>query len=296
MLNACDGRLSAVRWFRTDWQRGGALTGYATYCDESDQEQPVVVKMPVGPGEQQWLRRISETSDVVPRVWAWGQALGGYDLAWVVMEQLHHGPLSAAWAGKEFELLVEAVVRFYAAAQAFPVDQPPKEKDWPQLLDKARQSVRRHNLSNGQRWSKALKKANRKLKAWQAAWDGRPTDQWCHGDLHLANAMTRVPCPGGPAVLLDFALTHPGHWVEDAIYLEHLYWAQRDKLHGYNITKQIARQRKQMGLAVSKDWPQLANAYRALLAMATPATLHSDGNPRHLQAALEMLENIIETT
>ena len=25
---ACGGRLSPVRWFRTDWQHGGALTGY----------------------------------------------------------------------------------------------------------------------------------------------------------------------------------------------------------------------------------------------------------------------------
>ncbi|MFP3422344.1 hypothetical protein R0K19_23525, partial [Bacillus sp. SIMBA_161] len=28
---ACGGRLSPVTWFRTDWQRGGAATGYATF-------------------------------------------------------------------------------------------------------------------------------------------------------------------------------------------------------------------------------------------------------------------------
>ncbi len=291
LRDACAGRLSQVGWFRTDWQRGGALTGYATYRDDRSQDQAVVVKLPVGPSERQWLLRLESQTDIVPRVWADGQTLGGYDIAWVVMERLPHGPLSAAWEGNAFDLLVEAVGRFYAASQQTPIDRPPPAKDWQQIFQFARESVKRRNLAHPQRWNKALKKAGRKLNEWIDAWDSRPTDQWCHGDLHLANAMTRTPPPNGPALLLDFALTHPGHWTEDAVYVEHLYWARRDKLFGRKVCKQIAQERRKLNLQVSDDWPRYATAQRALLAMSTPADLRHNGDPQHVQAALEVLEN-----
>lgn len=96
LRDACENRLSTVNWFRTDWQRGGALTGYATYRDDAGKDQNVVVKLPVGPTERRWLARLGRTSNgVVPRVWATGQSLGEYDMAWVVMEQLPHGPLGS---------------------------------------------------------------------------------------------------------------------------------------------------------------------------------------------------------
>ena len=60
LLEATDHRLSAIRWFRTDWQRGGALTGYAKYREEDGRDQAVVVKLPVPPGERQWLVRLVE--------------------------------------------------------------------------------------------------------------------------------------------------------------------------------------------------------------------------------------------
>jgi len=290
LRQVCHGHLSEVHWFRTDWQRGGALTGYAIYCDDHGQDHEVVVKLPVGPGERQWLVRLGEEPNIVPRVFADGKALGGYDMAWVVMERLPYGPLGLAWEGKEFDLLVEATGRFYAAAKNVPINQPPVQKDWEEIFQLARKSVRRHNLAHPQRWNKALKNAHRKLKQWVRVWDDRPVDQWCHGDLHLGNAMARVPPPGGPALLLDFALTHPGHWVEDAVYFEHLYWARRDRLQDRKLCKQIAHQRKKMGLKLSKNWSRLASVSRALLAMGTPAVLRCDGDPRHVQAALEVLE------
>lgn len=286
---ACGGCLSEVAWFRTDWQRGGALTGYATYQHEG-QDQEVVVKLPIGPGELQWLVRLGGEQGVAPRVYAQGEALGGYDMAWVVMERLAHGPLGAAWGGKEFDLLIEAAGRFYAATGRFPVGSPPAPRDWAEVLDLARASVRRHHLANSQRWNKALKQAQQKLRDWLTVWEARAVDQWCHGDFHLANAMTRVPPPRGPAVLLDFAMTRPGHWVEDAVYLEHLYWARRDRLGGRKLCKQIAQQRKNQGLSTAEDWPRLAEVYRALLAMGTPVVLRRDGDPQHVQAALEVLE------
>src|SRR5690606_35892481 len=131
LRKACDHRLSAINWFRTDWQRGGALTGYASYETDAG-VKPVVVKLPVPPRERQWLVRLQNDADVVPVVYAHGQTIGPYDIAWVVMERLPFGPLGAAWQGGAFDLLLEAAGRFYQAASRTPVDAQSlrHEKDW----------------------------------------------------------------------------------------------------------------------------------------------------------------------
>ena len=290
LLAACDGRLGAIRWFRADWQRGGALTGYASWRHDDQVEREVVVKLPVPPVERTWLVRLSDWPDVVPHVHVHGETLGGYDIAWVVMERMSHGPLGAAWGGAEFDLLVEAAGRFYAAANTFPADGQPRDRDWHVILERARKLVPQRTLAHRQRWRKALKQAQRKLHDWLKICADRPRDQWCHGDLHLANAMTRAPAPQGPAVLLDFALTHLGHWVEDAVYFEHLFWSRRQRLGERRLCPMIARERKKVGLPVEADWPRWAALQRGLLAMSTPAVPDHAGNPPHVAAALEILE------
>ncbi len=291
LRQACDHRLGPVTWFRSSWQRGGAATGYATFRDENDREQPVVVKLPVPPIERYFLAHLQHMPDVAPRLFGHGQTLNGYDLAWVVMERLEHGPLGGHWAGAEFDLLCEAVGRFYAAAATVPINQSPCDKDWPAILDAARKNITEdHDVHHEQRWKNALKKCHKVLTGWIETWRQRPCDEWCHGDLHLGNAMTRQPAPDGPAVLLDFAEVHPGCWVEDAIYFEHLYWARRGRLSGRKLCSLIAKQRKAHGLPVDADWPQLAGIKRALLAMSTPAMLDYDGDPLHVEAALAVLE------
>lgn len=288
-----DDRLGKVRWFRTDWQRGGALTGYATYQDDQGNEHETVVKLPVPPRERRWMAHLQNHSDVCPKLHAHGETLNGYDLAWVVMEKLEHGPLSQAWDGQEFDLLAEAAGRLYEATHDVPIDRPAPDRNWEAIHDKARQAARDGGMAEGQRWNKALKKAHRKLPDWLATWNERPIDTWCHGDLHLGNAMTRDPAPNGPALLFDFAQVHPGHWVEDAVYFEHLYWARKKRLGGRKLVKLIAKQRKQRGLPVDEHWPDLAQIKRALLAMATPAMLQHDGNPAHVAEALAVLERAV---
>lgn len=300
---ACDGRLGDIHWFRTDWQRGGALTGYATWHETSGDGEsgetresgggggcPVVVKLPVPPAERAWLAHLDSVGGVAPKVYAHGDAVGGYDFAWVVMERLPHGPLSASWGGAAFDLMVEAAGRFYAAAESAPIEGKFSGRNWREILEHARDSAHRHNLADEQRWNKALKQADRKLNNWLTIWEDRPTDMWCHGDIHFANAMTRDPAPAGPALLFDYAMCHKGHWVEDVVYFEHLFWARRDRLEGRKLCSLVAKQRKKLGLAVHADWPKWADAQRALLAMGTPASLAHDGDPQHVQAALEVLE------
>ncbi|MCE9591569.1 MAG: aminoglycoside phosphotransferase family protein [Planctomycetes bacterium] len=290
LRQVCEDRLSAINWFRTDWQRGGALTGYATWHDPAGPPVPVVAKLPVPPCERQWLTRLQRHEDITPRVYAEGEALGGYDMAWVVMERLPHGPLGHAWNGAEFDLIVQAIGRFYLAASHVPLEGEPVHKDYEKIFKAARENIRQRDVTNGQRWTQALKAAHRKLSDWLRVWNRRPIDGWCHGDLHPANAMTRAAPPHGPSLLLDFAQTHVGHWVEDAVYLEHVFWARRQRLGGRKLCSLIAHERKRLGLSVDPDWPRYAGIKRALLAMSVPANLTLDGDPLHVQAALEVLE------
>ncbi len=291
LLEACAGRLSGLSWFRTSWQRGGAATAYALWHDDAGLPRPAVVKLPVPPVELFWLRHLQAAGDVAPRLFVSDQSLGPYDLAWVLMERLEHGPLSLHWNGLEFDLAVQALGRFYVASRSVPLPAPGPEKDWKRVCEQARRHIAEdHDIAHEQRWKNALKAAQKKLGFWLSIWNARSRTDWCHGDFQLANAMTRQPAPAGPALLIDYALVHPGHWIEDAVYLEHLFWARRARLGGRKLVSMIAHERHRLGLPVEPDWPLLAAVKRGLLAMSTPAMLQADGDPHHVQAALEVLE------
>lgn len=291
LLELCGGKLAELNWFRTDWQRGGALTGYATWTDDQGSHD-VVVKFPVPPKERRWLVQLS-SDDVTPRIFAHGSELGGYDLAWVVMERLPHGPLGKPWGVQAYDLIAEAAANFYARARLIPMGDPPPPRDWTGLLKRSKASISKDTIENSQRWRKALKAAGKKLPGWLDTWHGRDTGFWCHGDLHPGNAMSRVSAPHGPAVLFDLACVHPGHWVEDAVYLEHLYWAAPKSLHGAKPVKLIAQHLRDYGLAPGGNWPDLANIYRALLSMTAPAQRHAMLGSAHTAAALNVLERLV---
>jgi hypothetical protein len=128
-----------------------------------------------------------------------------------------------------------------------------------------------------------------------ARWRARPIDTWCHGDLHGHNAMRRRLREGqaGRCVLIDLALVHPGCWIEDALYLERLFWARRDHLHGVRVVQTLGRFRRELGLATVENASDLANVRRVLMAATAPAFLSTEGHPAHLAAALELLERLL---
>ncbi|MEL7087722.1 MAG: phosphotransferase, partial [Planctomycetota bacterium] len=192
LRDVCGGQLSKINWFRTQWQRGGALTGYATW-GAAGAEHRVVVKLPVPPRERRWLVALQDMPaglrPVAPKVFAHGSELAGYDLAWVVMERLAFGPLDHTWGGREFDLTADAIGRFYAATADVPIDPSwePCHRDWPDIIGRARQHVQDRGVHESQRWKAALKRANKKLDTWTARWHDRGGRDWCHGDLHLGN-------------------------------------------------------------------------------------------------------------
>jgi hypothetical protein len=310
LRDACDGRLAPVRWFRTDWQRGGAATGFSTFrYDGEDKPRDVVVKLPIGPTEHRSLVDLGKTDAPTPRIAADGWELGAYDVGWIVMEKFPGAPLSIATSGvasaanpsekirANFEEVCAAAAVFYRHAQdVWPIDPSRVQRiDWANLIEQGREAVKVSHIANESRWVEALKKLQKGLSGLLARWEARPITTWKHGDLHAGNAMRRPEgSPWGPAccVLLDFAEVAPGHWVEDAVYMERLHWAHMELLEGVKSVSILAKARKAAGLDNGEDYGDLANIRRVLVAGAAPAFLRTDGNPRYLDAALGMLERL----
>jgi hypothetical protein len=300
----CEGRLGEITWFKTDWQRGGAATGKSTYTLDSGQQIPVVLKVPVVQRELQWTERLQngdftrwriqhpngDSLPVVPRLFACGETLGGYDLAWIVVEHFPHGPLGLHWHENHVPRMTAAAAQFHAATANYPVDQVPTSEPWRDMLEEAAHSIKINTLPHEQRWIAALRTLRHRAATYIKQWNGRSEDQWLHGDLHLANAMSRTSETEGPVCLIDMAEVHAGHWVEDAIYLERQLWARPERLKVHKPVKSLALARKSLGLPVDSDYPRLAMIRRALLAGTAPKFIKSEGHPAYLEACLGWLE------
>ena len=287
-----EGRLGDIRWFRADWQRSGAATGRARWTGPTGEEVDVVVKLPVSEREYRWLGRLQDSTPPlpVPRLLASGDALGGYQLAWVVIEHLPVGPLGTHWEDDHILRMTEAAARFQAAAAGHPIDRPIRHEDWERLLKRSREAVRGQNINQPTRWRRILKSVARNLDAIVENWRDRAPIAWIHGDLHLANGMVRDAHGAGPVVLIDLAEVRPGHWVEDAVYLERLHWARPERLKGRSPVRLLATARRRLGLEVEEDHPRIADLRRILIAACAPAFLRTEGIPVYVDAALDQLE------
>ncbi len=305
--DSCGGRLSEIEWFRATWQRGGAATGNALWRD-GKADVPVIVKIPVGANELNWTVRLGDhgldrdvcegqTPHPTPRVLGSGSELGGHDLAWLVIERLEGKPVSGDLSERSLNGLLSAAVEFQARAEnrhgAFGA--PPATPDWGKALDDARRWVRDNHIENANRWKNAIQGVQRLLPRLLTRWELREINAWCHGDLHPGNVMHMPAGAGHPdrCVLIDLALTHAGHWVEDAVYLEHLFWGHEDKLFGMKPVKQMRKLRKDRGLRVGEDDSTIADVKRVLVAATTPSFLTVGGDGRHAQGALAVCEDLV---
>ncbi|MCA9307748.1 MAG: hypothetical protein KDA16_14555, partial [Phycisphaerales bacterium] len=183
------------------------------------------------------------------------------------------------------------------AAVAFPEGDPAPHADWSHLLEHARAAIRDNHFADEQKWASLVRDVQRHLPQLQGQWRARDCGHWCHGDLHAGNLMRRGPdSPWGPeaCVLLDLADVHRGHWVEDGVYLERLFWGREDDIKGIKPVSLIARARRDLGFDTgSDDYAHVANLRRVLLAACVPAFLHREGHPLYLAAALKVLERLV---
>jgi len=203
----------------------------------------------------------------------------------------------------QIKMLVDiTAVDYPDRAERFEVDQSPRREDWPTLLDRAREACRNDAFPGAQRWHEAVKTLQKRGASLIEEWENRPTTGWIHGDLHPANVMSRSDDdPNDPAMLLDLAEVRAGHWIEDAVYLERIYWARRSIINDHPPVKLIAKARKRYGIPGAGDAERegeigrLAEIRRVLLAATAPAYLKSEGNPVYLAACLDVLENALAT-
>lgn len=294
LAEACEGRLSAITWFRTDWQRGGAATGSATFDLSGGERADVVVKLPVVPRELIWMRRLQQSEGpVVPRLFAGNSSLDDYDIAWMVVERFEHGPLGMHWHDDHTRRIADAAARFHAAASVWPVDQPVRDEPWEDLVKKSQESLRINDLPRRPQWRAALKQLRHQLDGILSEWRARNAIQWLHGDLHLANAMSRESMESGAVCLIDLAEVRAGHWIEDAVYLERQFWTRPERLAESRPVKTVAAARRKLQLPVEDEYPRLATIRRALLAATAPCFLESEGDPRHLEACLDRLDQAL---
>ena len=123
LINQTQNQLNDIHWFRTDWQRSGAATGFAKWNGTKGENTDVVIKFPVVERELRWTRNLQHACGVAPRLFASGDQLNGYDLAWMVIERFPVGPLGKHWEESHIDRIADAAARFTKSASEFPIDQ-----------------------------------------------------------------------------------------------------------------------------------------------------------------------------
>lgn len=296
LREACDGRLGHVTWFRSAWSSGGSATGSAEWHDDRGRCQ-AIVKLPVGPVEYRWTTGLGRLDGApAARVLAAGQNAGGSGVAWFVTERVRGEPLATRLDERAVHELIATIADFHsAAASVHAVDERPKPVEWAKHIAEARECVRTHGLSEGQRWNEALKQVERHLDTIASRWEHRPLYVWCHGDVHPGNAIRAVSADGSSArcVLIDLALVHAGHWLEDAVYLERQFWGHAEMLCGVKPVPLLARMRRERGLPADDNYGHLANVRRVLMASLVPLFVDREGNAKYVHAALETIERVL---
>lgn len=321
LIDQLQGRITNLQWFKSSHQRGGAATALATYTDDQGTPHDAVLKLPVGYHEFRWTCALAQlhTTDhaPTPRVLASGTSVGGHDLAWIILERLAGSTHHQGWSQRGAEQLIFACAQMQALAQRFaPVDRVAVvETDWEAQIERARKALRDSDLPEAQHWRVSERRVSRALPHLIRLWNARPIDTWCHGDLHPGNAMHRTAAPDR-TVLIDLALVHPGHWIEDAVYLERQFWATEAPpdedpdvklasvsqgrvnykgLFGVHPVTLMGKFRRQLGLTTEGDYGLVASVRRVLMAACAPAHLVAEGNPAYLRAALNVIDRVLPT-
>jgi hypothetical protein len=221
-----------------EWSLGGGLHFAGRWRATGT---PVLVKLGLSANELYWTTHIAEAApDLVPTLFAAGNQLGDLLLGWAAMEQIPYGPLGPLWQGHEFEMTLEAGVRFHEVAAAIPAGDTA-------TVDA---SVLRSWLEEGLHLDppgpaeKVAARAEEDL-AWVIDVIGRDV---CHHDLHLCNVVTRTPPPlRSRGLLLDVAaVIQP--WAFDAAYLQVLNSGDSQRPGSKDLVPKMADLRHEHGL------------------------------------------------
>ena len=204
--------------------------------------QVVIIKVGTSARENSWCTELNRRApDLVPGVYAAGSRLGEIDVHWLASEAIPYGPLGNSWNGREFELMLDAGIRFYLHAKL--IDDP--------TLDVTTRDEVSGWLEGGIR-QRCPGPVDVLLSTLDDHWEfilAKCGSETAFEDFHLCNGLMRDPPPDGErAVLIDI---HPNRrpWILDPAYLQVLNSGDRNRPGHRDLVARMAAKRRQAGLA-----------------------------------------------
>ena len=217
----------------------------------------VIVKVGTSERENFWCRELHRLAPgLAPAVYAAGSRLGSIDVHWLASEAIPYGPLGDAWNGREFELFLDAGIRFYQQAKL--ISDP--------ALNVTTQTEVAGWLEGAIR-QQCPGSADVLLSRLDDHWDfvfEKCGSETCFDDFHLCNGLMRdPPSEGARAVLIDI---HPNRrpWILDPAYLQVLNSGDRNRPGHRGLVHRMAVKRRDAGLR-SLEGSELVTATKIVL-------------------------------
>jgi hypothetical protein len=221
-------------------------------------EMPVLIKLGVNPNQLYWTQQLGKAApDLIPQLFASGEMLGDLPVAWTIMERIACDALGPGWMGNEFEMILDAAVRFQRASRSIK----------PRSLAIMDAALLRQRLEVGVAASPpgpVMTLIDRLDADWE--WVAAMCEsEICHGDIHMCNVLTRTPPPEySDAVLIDCEpVVQP--WAFEGAYPQVLNSTDRGRVGYRDLVPKMARIRSGYGLS-SCDGADLERLSRLTLA------------------------------
>jgi hypothetical protein len=281
---AAAGRLRDAQLGELSANYSGAFLVQATWDD-----QPAIAKVGATPREVQWAQDLARVDpDLIPTLYASGDALGDEPLAWIVMERCRH-EVGWQWGGAGYGMLLEAGVRFQLASRRIAPPVGPADVDPGPFFALAHEALTTDPPAPGPA-ATVLANAERDW-AWVVS---HCRVELCHGDLHPANAVSRAapPHPEARALLIDHAPAAMP-WASEPARCEILYWRTQTPRGEPTLVHAMAAIRRRHGLEVPRpaDLDRLSALFLAWHALRLwPYTQHRQIRPEYPEAARAYVE------
>ncbi len=227
--------LAGLAVFGAEW--GSSAVHFAGRWTESGAD--VILKVGVSRSQRWWLEAIeNEDPGLAPMLFASGSRLSDVELGWVLTERLPGG-LHAGWGGPEFGMLMAAGARFQRFARSHPAG-PHSATTADDVADWIRSAILRGAPGPAASLLESLD------DDWRFVSDVCPPEI-CHGDLHMANVLSRTPSPQlSDAVLIDFEPSLMP-WAFEAAYCQVLN-SDPDRVGWRGLVPIMAERRAAIGL------------------------------------------------
>ncbi|HZG69120.1 MAG TPA: hypothetical protein VEZ12_20470 [Herpetosiphonaceae bacterium] len=226
-----------------EWSAGGGLHLAGVWRAT---EMPVLIKLGVNPNQLYWTQQMAAAApDLVPLLYASGDRLGDLRFGWTVMERVMGGPLGPQLNGAEFEMLLEAAVRFQYASRTI-------EPRHVETMDAAMLRGRLEVGVTANPPGPVDIVVERLEQDW--AWVTSVCElEICHGDIHMCNALTRTHPPRhSPALLIDCQPTRQP-WALDAAYPQILNSIDKQRVGYRDLVPKMSRLRAGHGMSTCAE-------------------------------------------